>query len=78
MRPTGKIHIRLSNIMAFDADVLGNWGCKPEYSPDVLAEVLGGRVNIRDNVEQHPLDSINEILPLALEHKLEKRVVFVP
>lgn len=73
-----KIHIRLSNIMAFDADVFGNWGCKPEYYPDVLAEVLGGRVNIRDNVEQHPLDSINEILPLALEHKLEKRVVFVP
>jgi 6-hydroxycyclohex-1-ene-1-carbonyl-CoA dehydrogenase len=73
-----KIQVRLSNIMAFDAEVFGNWGCKPEYYPDVLAEVLGGRINVRDHVEQHPLDSINEILPLALEHKLEKRVVFVP
>ncbi|MFQ5511101.1 MAG: 6-hydroxycyclohex-1-ene-1-carbonyl-CoA dehydrogenase [Candidatus Krumholzibacteriia bacterium] len=73
-----KIQVRLSNVMAFDAEVFGNWGCKPEYYPDVLAEVLQGRINVKDNVELHPLDAINEILPLAMEHKLEKRVVFVP
>jgi 6-hydroxycyclohex-1-ene-1-carbonyl-CoA dehydrogenase len=73
-----KVNLRLSNIMAFDADVFGNWGCRPEYYPAVVEKVLGGDINIRDNIEEHPLDSINEIVPLALEHKLEKRVVFVP
>jgi 6-hydroxycyclohex-1-ene-1-carbonyl-CoA dehydrogenase len=73
-----KVNIRLSNVMAFDADLFGNWGCKPEYYPDVVKEVLQGKINVRDNVEIHPLDSINDVIPMALEHKIEKRVVFVP
>jgi 6-hydroxycyclohex-1-ene-1-carbonyl-CoA dehydrogenase len=73
-----KINIRLSNVMAFDADLFGNWGCKPEYYPAVVSEVLQGKINVRDNVETHPLDSINDIIPMVLEHKIEKRVVFVP
>jgi 6-hydroxycyclohex-1-ene-1-carbonyl-CoA dehydrogenase len=73
-----KVDIRLSNVMAFDADLFGNWGCKPEYYPEVVNEVLQGRINVRDNVEMHPLDSINDVIPMALEHKFEKRVVFVP
>jgi 6-hydroxycyclohex-1-ene-1-carbonyl-CoA dehydrogenase len=73
-----KVTVRLSNIMAFDADVFGNWGCKPEYYPEVVDKVLGGGVNVLDNIEEHPLDSINEIVPLAFDHKLEKRVIFKP
>jgi 6-hydroxycyclohex-1-ene-1-carbonyl-CoA dehydrogenase len=73
-----KINIRLSNVMAFDADLFGNWGCKPDYYPEVVSEVLQGKINVRDNVETHPLDSINDIIPMALDHKIEKRVVFEP
>jgi 6-hydroxycyclohex-1-ene-1-carbonyl-CoA dehydrogenase len=73
-----KIDIRLSNVMAFDADVFGNWACKPEYYPEVIDAVVSGRINVKDNVEEHPLDSINDVMKLALEHKLERRVVFVP
>lgn len=73
-----KINIRLSNVMAFDADLFGNWGCKPEYYPEVVGEVLQGKINVRDNVETHPLDSINDVIALALDHKIEKRVVFEP
>ena len=73
-----KVNIRLSNAMAFDADIFGNWGCKPEYYPPVVEEVLAGRINVRDNVETRPLDSINAVMTLALEHKLEKRIVFIP
>ncbi|MDH3215920.1 MAG: 6-hydroxycyclohex-1-ene-1-carbonyl-CoA dehydrogenase [Candidatus Krumholzibacteria bacterium] len=73
-----KVNVRLSNIMAFDADVLGNWACKPEHYPAVVGEVLSGRINVRDNIEEHPLDSVNDILELALQHKLERRVVLVP
>jgi 6-hydroxycyclohex-1-ene-1-carbonyl-CoA dehydrogenase len=73
-----KVNIRLSNVMAFDADLFGNWGCKPEYYPEVVDLVLGGRIRVKENVETHPLESINDIMKLALEHKLDKRVVFVP
>jgi 6-hydroxycyclohex-1-ene-1-carbonyl-CoA dehydrogenase len=73
-----KVNVRLSNIMAFDADVFGNWACKPEFYPKVVEEVVSGRINVRDNVEEHPLDSINDVFRLALEHKLERRVVLVP
>ncbi|UCF06243.1 MAG: 6-hydroxycyclohex-1-ene-1-carbonyl-CoA dehydrogenase [bacterium] len=73
-----KVQVRLSNVMAFDADLFGNWGCMPEHYPAVVEKVLKGSINLLDNIEEHPLDSINEIVPLAFEHKLEKRVIFVP
>ena len=73
-----KVSVRLSNIMAFDADVFGNWGCKPENYPAVVDKVLKGDINVLDNIEERPLDSINDTLPLAFDHKLAKRVVFLP
>jgi 6-hydroxycyclohex-1-ene-1-carbonyl-CoA dehydrogenase len=73
-----KVPVRLSNIMAFDADIFGNWGCKPEYYPAVVDKVLRGAINVLDNIEERPLDSINEVVPLAFDHKLAKRVIFVP
>jgi len=72
------VTVRLSNAMAFDAEIIGNWACKPEYYPAVVEDVLAGRINLRDNVEARPLDTINEVIPLALEHKLDKRVIFTP
>jgi 6-hydroxycyclohex-1-ene-1-carbonyl-CoA dehydrogenase len=73
-----KVDIRLSNVMAFDADVFGNWACRPEYYPDVVTAVLKEEINVRDNIEEHPLDSINDIIGLALKHKLERRAILVP
>jgi 6-hydroxycyclohex-1-ene-1-carbonyl-CoA dehydrogenase len=73
-----KVTVRLSNVMAFDADLFGNWGCKPEYYPAAVDKVLKGNINLKDNIEEHPLDSINEIMKLAFEHKLSKRVIFLP
>ncbi len=73
-----KVNVRLSNLMAFDADLFGNWGCKPEYYPIAVEKVLKEEINLLDNIEEHPLDSINEIIPQALEHKIEKRVIFTP
>ena len=73
-----KVTIRLSNMMAFDADMFGNWGCKPEYYPSVVDKVLKKEINLLDTIEERPLDSINEVIALAMQHKLEKRVVFRP
>ena len=37
-----KVEVRLSNLMAFDARAIGNWGCPPEYYPAALDLVLDG------------------------------------
>lgn len=73
-----KLTVRLSNIMAFDADVFGNWGCSPSWYPEVVDSVIKGQIKITDNVELHPLSSINDIIQKAIEHKLERRAVLVP
>lgn len=73
-----KTNIRLSNVMAFDADIFGNWGCSPKYYNDVVEDVLSKKINVIDNIEEYPLDKINEIIPQALEHKFDKRIIFTP
>jgi len=73
-----KLEVRLSNLMAFDATLLGTWGCKPELYPDVLALVADGRLKIENFIEVFPMSSINEVFKNTLEHKYNKRSVLVP
>jgi 6-hydroxycyclohex-1-ene-1-carbonyl-CoA dehydrogenase len=73
-----KIDLRLSNIMAFDADVFGNWGCRPAHYPAVVADVLAGRIELRRNVRQFPLADINAVIADAQAHRLDARAVLVP
>jgi 6-hydroxycyclohex-1-ene-1-carbonyl-CoA dehydrogenase len=49
-----KVDIRLSNVMAFDADVFGNWACKPEHYPTVVEDILAGRVNVQRGSREGP------------------------
>ena len=73
-----KINIRLSNIMAFDASLNGNWGCSPKHYPAVVKAVLEHKINLLDNIETHPLDEINDVVSLALAHELDRRAILVP
>ncbi len=73
-----KVEIRLSNLMAFDARALGNWGCPPEHYPAALDLVLDGKVQIAPFVEKHPLDQINEVFEAVHRHDIRRRVVLVP
>jgi 6-hydroxycyclohex-1-ene-1-carbonyl-CoA dehydrogenase len=73
-----KVNVRLSNIMAFDADVFGNWGCRPVYYADVVKDVLSKKINVLDNIEQYPLSEIGTVVGDALDHKLTKRAILVP
>jgi 6-hydroxycyclohex-1-ene-1-carbonyl-CoA dehydrogenase len=73
-----RIEVRLSNLMAFDARALGNWGCPPELYPAALDLVLDGKIELASFVEQHPLDRINEVFEQAHAHKLTRRAVLVP
>ncbi len=73
-----RVELRLSNLMAFDARALGNWGCPPELYPAALALVLDGKIDLADFVERHPLDDINAVFEQAHAHKLTRRAVLVP
>ena len=73
-----KVEIRLSNLMAFDARALGNWGCPPESYPAALDLVLDGRVQIQPFVEVHPLDDINRVFSAVHDKVIKKRAVMVP
>ena len=73
-----KVEVRLSNLMAFDARALGNWGCPPEAYPAALDLVLDGKVQIRPFVETHPLDEINGVFAAVHQRQIKKRAVMVP
>lgn len=74
----GKLELRLSNLMAFHARALGNWGCLTELYPAALDLVLDGRIALAPFIERHPLERINEVFALAHEHKLSRRAILVP
>ena len=73
-----KLEVRLSNLMAFDAELIGTWGCKPELYPEVVELVSSGKLKIEKFVETFPLSKINEVFKNTLEHKYTKRSVLVP
>jgi 6-hydroxycyclohex-1-ene-1-carbonyl-CoA dehydrogenase len=73
-----KVELRLSNLMAFDARAIGNWGCPPESYPAALDLVLDGRVQIAPFVETHPLDEINRVFAAVHHREIKKRAVMVP
>ena len=73
-----KVEIRLSNLMAFHARALGNWGCTPDLYADALDLVLDGKVQVLPFVEQHPLDDINAVFAAVRAHELNRRAILVP
>jgi 6-hydroxycyclohex-1-ene-1-carbonyl-CoA dehydrogenase len=73
-----KIELRLSNVMAFDATVQGNWACLPEHYPAVLDLVLAGKVAVAPFVEMRPLATINDVFAALHAAPLPRRIVLVP
>lgn len=73
-----KVEVRLSNLMAFDAKLIGTWGCKPELYPEVVQLVANDRLHIDEFVQTFPMSQINEVFKNTLGHKYIKRSVLVP
>jgi 6-hydroxycyclohex-1-ene-1-carbonyl-CoA dehydrogenase len=73
-----KVELRLSNLMAFHARALGNWGCLPEHYPGALDLVLDGKVELKAFTEQQPLDDINRVFGDVHGHKMSRRAILVP
>jgi 6-hydroxycyclohex-1-ene-1-carbonyl-CoA dehydrogenase len=73
-----KVEVRLSNLMAFDARAIGNWGCPPEQYPAALDLVLDGKVQVAPFVEARPLADINPVFEAVHRHEIRARVVLQP
>jgi 6-hydroxycyclohex-1-ene-1-carbonyl-CoA dehydrogenase len=73
-----KNEYQLSRLMAFDADILGSWGCLPKYYPEVLKLVLAGKVQIEPFVETRPMSTIQKAFEEAHKGGLMKRIVLTP
>ena len=73
-----RTEVRLSNLMAFDAKLIGTWGCKPELYPEVVDLLTTGKLKIDDFVELFPLSKINEVFRNTLNHAYRKRSVLIP
>src|SRR3974390_2478623 len=73
-----KVEIRLSNLMAYHARALGNWGCPPELYPAALELVMAGQVKVAPFVEKHPLEEINRIFAAVHHGDLKRRAILVP
>jgi 6-hydroxycyclohex-1-ene-1-carbonyl-CoA dehydrogenase len=73
-----RLEVRLSNIMAFDATVAGNWGADTSIYPEVLDWIAADRIKVKPFVEKHALAEINAVLDAAHAGELKKRAVLVP
>ena len=73
-----KVEVRLSNLMAFHARALGNWGCPPDLYPGTLDLVLDGKVKLKPFVERKPLEEINSVFDDVHSHKMSRRAIMVP
>ena len=74
-----KTEYALGRLMAFDAEIIGTWGCLPEYYPIVLDMVLSKKIDIGPFVETRPMSTIAETF--AEVHKAgspAKRIVLTP
>jgi 6-hydroxycyclohex-1-ene-1-carbonyl-CoA dehydrogenase len=72
------VSLRLSNLMAFDARALGNWGCAPELYPAILEKVLAGRIDVVSHAALRPLSSIAEALEEVHSRRVDRRIILVP
>jgi 6-hydroxycyclohex-1-ene-1-carbonyl-CoA dehydrogenase len=68
----------LSRLMAFDADILGSWGCLPKYYPAVLDLVLKGKIEIEPFIETRPMSQIKQAFEDAHKGGLTRRIVLTP
>jgi 6-hydroxycyclohex-1-ene-1-carbonyl-CoA dehydrogenase len=75
----GKTEYAIGRLMAFDAEIIGTWGCLPEYYPIVMDMVLDKKIDIGPFVETRPMSSIVETFEEV--HKAgspAKRIVLTP
>ena len=72
------VEVRLSNLMAFDAIAMGNWGCLPEHYPAVVTLALEGRIALDAFITPRPMGEINEVFEQLHHGSTGGRIVLIP
>jgi len=72
------LEYNISKLMAFDAEIIGTWGCLPKYYPKVMELVKAGKVTVDPFVEVRPMSTIVQTYADAHAGKLSKRCFLVP
>lgn len=75
---TDETSYMLSKLMAFDAEIIGTWGCPPASYPQVLEMCVDGRIALEPFVETRPMSQIEQVFDQAHHGKLSRRVVLTP
>ena len=75
---TDETSYMLSKLMAFDAEIIGTWGCPPDKYAGVLAMCLDGRIQLAPFVETRPMSQIEAVFDDAHHGKLKRRVILTP
>ena len=73
-----KVEYSISRLMAFDAEIIGTWGCLPEYYPQVLEMVLSGKIALAPFVQTRPMSTIAEAFEEAHRKSPDQRIILVP
>jgi 6-hydroxycyclohex-1-ene-1-carbonyl-CoA dehydrogenase len=73
-----KVEYSISRLMAFDAEIIGTWGCLPEYYPQVLEMVLSGKIALAPFVQTRPMSTIKEAFAEAHQTPPDQRIVLIP
>ena len=73
-----RVEYMFSRLMAFDAEIIGTWGCLPQYYPEVLEMVLQGKIKVEPFVELRPMSQIEQAFQESHSGKLVQRVVLTP
>ncbi len=73
-----KVEYSISRLMAFDAELIGTWGCLPEYYPSVLNMITSGKINFEEFVQTRPMSTIAESFDEAHKKSPDQRIVLVP
>ena len=72
-----KLEVRLSNLMAFDAKMIGTWGCRAELYPEIVSLVGEGKIKIKPYIETFPMSDINEIFQNTMKRKYKRRSILI-
>jgi len=74
-----KTEYMIGRLMAFDAEIIGTWGCLPEYYPVVLDMILTKKIDIGPFVESRPMSTIQETFEEVHQAgSPAKRIVLIP
>ncbi len=73
-----KVEHSISRLMAFDAEIIGTWGCLPEYYPQALQMVLSKKVALEPYVQTRSMSTIVETFHEVHDRPREKRIILIP